>query len=160
MSGRHRSDSAVGEKAITEYVQSCVNFTSNITFTDIDTVNADYALAHNILLIGTESELKADNVRSLPFYCPVVAEAIRCMGEEKKSSMCVLAQVQKGSEVYSCVHIACIPSKASRTNCPYRPDVITDVVKEVCKNLCANAHEHTTQDATAEAAGKEEKGKN
>lgn len=144
MSGCHRSDSAVGEKAITEYVQSCVNFTSNITFIDIDTVNANYALAPNILLMGTESELKADGVRSLPFYCPVVAEAIGCIGEEKKSSICVFTQVQKGSEAYSCVYIACIPSKASRTNCPYRPDVMTDVVKEVCKNLCPSSHDKNT----------------
>uniref|UniRef100_A0A0A9X883 Elongin-C n=1 Tax=Lygus hesperus TaxID=30085 RepID=A0A0A9X883_LYGHE len=149
MGTRNRSSFESQEKLATEYIKSCVDFRTNITFTDIATVNDSTVLAPNILLIGTDSELHAEGVHALPFYSPVIAEALSRVGENKKSSICVLTQLPNskagGKDKYVSVHIACIPHKASRNNCPFRPDVITEVVKSVCEHL-HSSHDEDKRD--------------
>ncbi|KAG5510426.1 hypothetical protein GH5_06625 [Leishmania sp. Ghana 2012 LV757] len=123
---RQRSESSVDESVMSEYVRTCTKFKSNVTFTDISKVS--YVAAH-VLLVGTVEQLHDKSVESVPFYCPVVAEALKRV--KAGATVKVLAEVA-GCGGYREVTVAALPSSASRTNCPYRADIISEAVAAAC----------------------------
>ncbi|KPA76995.1 aminopeptidase putativemetallo-peptidase Clan MF Family M17 [Leptomonas pyrrhocoris] len=126
---RTRSDSAIEEAAVSAYVESCTHFKSNVTFTDISKASA---VAPHVLLVGAPGQLKDKTVESLPFYGPAVAAAIaRAKAGE---TVTTLAEVQ-GRSGYVKVSVTALPDTASRTNCPYRADSLTEAVAAACAGV-------------------------
>lgn len=128
MSGRARSNSAVEEAVISDYIKTCVNYKSNIRLTDVETAKSSAPSAEHVLVIGTEEQLKHKSVKALPIYCPVVEAAIGKL-DKNTTKQNVLVQLP-GQQTYTPVTISAIPTKAARTNCPYRPDVVTQAVRD------------------------------
>lgn len=123
---RPRSTSATEEAAVTEYVQTCTAFKSSVTFTDISKAKS---VAPNVLLVGTVEELQDASVQSVPFYCPAVAEAVKRV--KAGATVKTLAEVA-GDEGYVAVSVTALPGTASRTNCPYRADSMSEAVVAAC----------------------------
>ncbi|AIN96260.1 aminopeptidase, putative [Leishmania panamensis] len=123
---RLRSESAVEESAVSAYVQTCVKFKSNVTFTDISKVSC---VAAHVLLVGALGQLRDSSVESLRFYCPAVAEALRRV---KDGATVKTLAVVAGREGYTEVTVTALPATASRTNCPYRADSLSEAVVAAC----------------------------
>ncbi|CAJ1006353.1 M17 aminopeptidase N-terminal domain 2 [Leishmania naiffi] len=123
---RLRSESAVEESAVSAYVQTCAKFKSNVTFTDISKVSC---VAAHVLLVGALGQLKDKSVESLRFYCPAVAEALRRV---KDGATVKTLAVVAGREGYTEVTVTALPATASRTNCPYRADSLSEAVVAAC----------------------------
>ncbi|KAL0510726.1 LOW QUALITY PROTEIN: putative M17 aminopeptidase N-terminal domain 2 [Leishmania lindenbergi] len=148
---RLRSESAVEESAVSAYVQTCAKFKSNVTFTDISKVSC--VAAHVLLVCNLERErvytLRTSrrcrvlrrtccwwarwgsdkSVESLRFYCPAVAEALRRV---KDGATVKTLAVVAGREGYTEVTVTALPATASRTNCPYRADSLSEAVVAAC----------------------------
>ncbi|KAL7700284.1 aminopeptidase [Lotmaria passim] len=123
---RARSDSAVEEAAVSAYVETCTHFKSNVTFTDIAKVSG---VAAHVLLVGAPEQLKDKSVEAAPFYGPAVAAAIARV--KPGATVKTLAEV-KGHAEYVDVTVTALPEKASRTNCPYRADSLSEAVSAAC----------------------------
>ncbi|KAI5690856.1 hypothetical_protein (plasmid) [Leishmania braziliensis MHOM/BR/75/M2904] len=123
---RLRSESAVEESAVSAYVQTCAKFKSNVMFTDISKVSC---VAAHVLLVGALGQLRDKSVESLRFYCPAVAEALRRV---KDGATVKTLAVVAGREGYTEVTVTALPATASRTNCPYRADSLSEAVVAAC----------------------------
>ncbi|KAH9599776.1 putative aminopeptidase NPEPL1 [Trypanosoma melophagium] len=120
-----------GERELSEFVQSCVNFKTNVHFTDVATYQKEQPSGLSsafAVLIGTREQLEDASVKSLPVYCPAVAEAIARVKEGKTFGVLVEGVRNAAGEKFVRVVVGEVPSKASRTNCPARPDVIAGLV--------------------------------
>ncbi|KAK7194131.1 aminopeptidase [Novymonas esmeraldas] len=126
---RQRSDSATEEAAVSEYVRTCTGFRSNVTFTDIAKASS---VAARVLLVGTVEQLQDKSVEAVPFYCPAVAEAVRRV--KAGATVKTLASVA-GREGFTEVTVTALPATASRTNCPYRADSMSEAVTAACGSV-------------------------
>ncbi|KAG5484754.1 hypothetical protein LSCM1_06575 [Leishmania martiniquensis] len=126
---RQRSESATEELAVSEYVRSCTQFRSNVTFTDISKVTC---VATRVLIVGTVAQLQDKSVESLQFHCPTVAEALK---RAKAGATVKVLTEAVGCGGYREVIVAALPPSASRTNCPYRADSISDAVSAACASV-------------------------
>ena len=125
---RVRSESAVEERLIDSFVESCTSkFASNVSFADssatIETLN------QLIVLIGTRSQLSDSTaMQKLPFFgLPHVQDSISSASEGKLYGQNL--EGPKGGRIL----IGVVPETASRCNSAARPDVITSLVAEAAR---------------------------
>lgn len=149
-SGRQRSSSSRDECLLDTFVKSTVQFKSNLKFVDEKSMTIN-RLAKNILLIGTESELKHSSVQKLPFYSPIVAHAIQKIKEDQTVS--VLTQLGGSLSGFVTVTIVAVPTRASRNNCPLRPDCYAAAVHKAVSTLSGDEPEVLDIFVRAPAAG-------
>ncbi|CBZ32327.1 aminopeptidase, putative, partial [Leishmania donovani] len=126
---RPRSNSVVEETAVSAYVQTCTNFRSNVTFTDISKVSC---VAPHVLLVGALEQLRESSLKSVLFYCPAVAEALQRV--KAGATVKTLAEVP-GRKGYTEVTVTALPATTSRTNCPYRADSMSEAVAAACGSV-------------------------
>lgn len=131
MPTRPHTSSAREEKLIDSYIQSTVQFKTNLRFTEVNSVSAA-SLSPSVLLIGPEDELKQPSVHKLPFYSPVVAEAINRIKEGQTISL--LTQLP-GSDRFITVIVVAVTKKATRNNCPFRPECYGAALKGAIGSL-------------------------
>ncbi|KAH8619194.1 Cytosol aminopeptidase family catalytic domain [Trypanosoma vivax] len=146
------------EKELSEFVRSCVTFTTNVSFTDIGSYisNQKNELSSPFaLLIGTHAQLRDAAVQKLPLYCPAVAEAIERVKEGEVYGVLAEGIANKAGERFVRVVVGEVPAKASRTNCPARPDVISALVTtalEEVKNINSTVDIFVRSDAAIAVA--------
>eukprot|EP00796_Vickermania_ingenoplastis_P008412 gene8412-5893_t len=114
---RQRSTSAVEEKNVTSFVESCLNFESNVSFHAVKEGAALANSSHPIVLLGTKAELSDASKCSavVPHLPPAILTAVK-----NASEGCTVAYKDDKHFVIS----AKISGEASRHNCPARPDEI------------------------------------
>lgn len=127
MPSRHRSSSVLEERYADEYVESTVQFKTNLSFCD-----PSPATAPSALLIGPVDSLKNASVQALPIYCPAVAEAVRRI--EEGQTISVLTQLPGRSE-FATINVVAVTTTASRYNCPYRAECYGAAVKQAVGTL-------------------------
>eukprot|EP00796_Vickermania_ingenoplastis_P004825 gene4826-3465_t len=137
MPARQRSTSAAEEKLIDTFIQSTVNFKSTLTFTDVASHPAS-KVSSAAVLIGSVEHLQDSSVHSLPIYTPVVAEAISRIKEDK--AITVLTQLP-GRQDFVTVSVVAVSTKASRNNCPFRPECYGAGVKAAVGNLSSEGEQ-------------------
>lgn len=118
---RQRSSSKVEEANVTSFVESCVDFESNVTFHSAkDGQNLKDGVT---LMIGTAKDLEDSNKCSsmLPSLSSSVLQAIKAAGKGK----CVVAY--KDDKTY--VLAAKVSEEASRHNCITRPDIVYKIIR-------------------------------
>ncbi|KAG5469890.1 hypothetical protein CUR178_02032 [Leishmania enriettii] len=135
---RVRSHSAYEEANVSAFVESCVDFASNVTF---HTVEEGRALAAStgriktVLVLGTELQLKdAAAAAVCPHYSAAMCAAAATAPESRTHVVGVTATER--------LLIGKLPSVASRHNCPSRPDKVSEIVKQAmgeCPSVDAEA---------------------
>lgn len=135
MSKRQRSDSSVEEAFISEYVDACVNFTTNVKLVDADSKNHKWT--ENVLIIGAKEQFQGEAIKALSLYSSSadVAEAASRMTNDEKT-LSLFANVDGG---FKKITLYSVPSKATRNNCCYRPDAIAEAVNAACMGLESKA---------------------
>lgn len=121
MPKRVRTESPYEESNISDFVNSCVEFRSNVTFFGSGDAQASSA---TIAVIGTAEELAGEVVRRLPGG----ENLTKSIAFAKAGS---LFATQVGETRYL---IGIVPTVASRHNCAARPDVITSLVQSVLED--------------------------
>ncbi|EAN97960.1 aminopeptidase, putative [Trypanosoma cruzi] len=126
------------DSGASEFVRSCVNFKTNVEFTDVDAYKKTHTagLASTfVVILGTHAQLREDALKELPFYCPAVAEAIQRV--KKGETYAVLAEGVKNeaNERFVRVLVGEVPSEASRTNCSARPDVVVSLLSAALEEI-------------------------
>ena len=130
MSKRVRSESAVEERNVSAFVDSCVNFRTNVTFSGAASFDIS-RLGRFVMLLGTEQQLSNSAELSNAFgavWSQPVAHAIAqaTPGKVFATNNDVASQSRR-------LLIGIVPAQASRHNCPQRPDVITALVQEAVR---------------------------
>lgn len=150
MPKRQRSDSAIDEARVSRFVDSCVNFVSSVTFTDIhEYTTKKKAVAPHVLVIGTPAQLHESSVSALPFYSPSVADLMKRLGDKPKT----VASFVPVNNASVRLTISAIPEDAARTNCPYRADCISVAVTEAVSHVVDEEDTHRTIDIFVRTAG-------
>ncbi|KPA81041.1 aminopeptidase putativemetallo-peptidase Clan MF Family M17 [Leptomonas pyrrhocoris] len=123
---RVRSSSKYEEANVSAFVDSCVDFTTNVAFHTVDegkTLTAKEGRVQTVLVLGTDAQLREPAAAATcPFYDAAVAAAAAAAPEAR-------AYVATASSKLR-VLIGKVPSAASRHNCPARPDAIHEIVKQ------------------------------
>jgi probable aminopeptidase NPEPL1 len=123
---RVRSSSKYEEANVSAYVDSCVDFKSNVTFHTVEegkTLAAKEGHVQTVLVLGTDAQLREPSAAAVcPFYDAAAAAAAATAPESR-------AHVATASSKLR-VLIGKVPSEASRHNCPARPDTISEIVKQ------------------------------
>ena len=110
---RERTASAYEEKNVSEFVESCVNFKTNVSFASLEGA----AFGSHVLIVGTEEQIKAASA-SLPVWD---ANVDLCFNN---TSGTIRATWTNGKRV----SVGVVTTEASRHNCAVRPDVITSII--------------------------------
>lgn len=121
---RQRSTSAVEEKNVSSYVQSCVDFHSNVSFSLVGASPADAEMKKSpILLLGIGKNLEDPKqcTAMVPFLTAPMVECIKRASVGK----CEVAYKDADHLILS----GKISSEASRHNCSTRPDQINEIIK-------------------------------
>ncbi|CAM40816.1 putative aminopeptidase [Leishmania braziliensis MHOM/BR/75/M2904] len=122
---RVRSESAREEANVSAFVDSCVNFESNVTFYTVEkghelTVKA--GRVQTVLVLGTDAQLKETSATAVcPYYDAAACAAAATAPESRAHVVRVTTTVR--------LLIGKVPSVASRHNCPSRPDQVSEIVK-------------------------------
>eukprot|EP00658_Telonema_sp_P-2_P043008 TRINITY_DN3096_c0_g1_i4.p1 TRINITY_DN3096_c0_g1~~TRINITY_DN3096_c0_g1_i4.p1 ORF type:complete len:515 (-),score=206.79 TRINITY_DN3096_c0_g1_i4:75-1619(-) len=109
---RERTASKYEEKNVSEFVATCLDFKTSISF---HSASEATSLSEHIVLIGTEEQLKAPEVSKLPFHSADVAQVIAAA-----SAGSITGTFSAGRRV----NVGVVPTAATRNNCASRPDVI------------------------------------
>ncbi|KEG13696.1 aminopeptidase [Trypanosoma grayi] len=134
---RQRTDSVYEERNVSEFVKSCVEFRSNVTF---HTTVEGKQLANEVLqgapqrslrvlLLGSQKQL-SDKERMAAFF-PYYSKAVETAVDVAPSGKAYVADITPHVRVL----VGTVPTKASRHNCPLRPDVISSIVKEALAHV-------------------------
>ncbi|EAN79621.1 aminopeptidase, putative [Trypanosoma brucei brucei TREU927] len=118
-------------KELSAFVQSCVEYKTNVCFTDVTAYESNQkgVLSSGLaVLVGTHKQLRDPAVQRLPFYNPAVAEAIERVKEGGTYGVLVEGLANAAGSKFVRVVVGEVPTKASRNNCPARPDVVTALV--------------------------------
>ncbi|KAF5224187.1 putative aminopeptidase, putative,metallo-peptidase, Clan MF, Family M17 [Trypanosoma cruzi] len=129
---RQRTTSAYEEHNVSAFVESCIHFKTNLTF---HTAAEGKQLANEavqnhpqepniVLLLGNQKQLQEKKALStfFPYYSKAVESAINVAASGKN----YLAEITPHARVL----VGMVSSKASRHNCPLRPDMISTLVKD------------------------------
>nr|CCD12640.1 unnamed protein product [Trypanosoma congolense IL3000] len=124
-------------KELAAFVQSCLEYKTNVSFTDVSAYEQKHKGVSSslVLLIGTNEQLRDPAVEKLPFYSPVVAEAIQRVKEGETFGVLVDGLENAAGSKFVRVVVGEVPSKASRNNCAARPDVVTSLITTALSEL-------------------------
>ncbi|RNF11098.1 putative aminopeptidase, putative,metallo-peptidase, Clan MF, Family M17 [Trypanosoma rangeli] len=129
---RQRTTSEYEELSVSAFVESCINFKTNLSF---HTTAEGKQLANEamrstpqqpniVLLLGNEKQLQDKKALSsfFPYYSNAVASAINVAATGQN----YVAEITPHARIL----VGMVPTKASRHNCPSRPDVVSTLVKD------------------------------
>lgn len=130
---RQRTESKYEEENVSSYVDSCVNFTSNVSFHTAEEGEKfarevqhrdGAAQSCTILVLGSEASLQ--DASSLFKDCPYATDEIHdAIVAAPMNSMHVVA-IQKATRIL----VGKVTTASSRHNCQARPDVISAIIEE------------------------------
>lgn len=123
---RARTQSAYEEANVSTFVDSCVDFVSNVTFHTVEEGRALAAKAgqvQTVLVLGTDAQLREAAAAAV---CPLYDAAARAAAAAAPESRAHVVAVTAHTRLL----IGKVPSVASRHNCPSRPDQVSEIVKQ------------------------------
>ena len=123
---RGRSSSKYEETNVSAYVDSCVDFQSNVTFYTVEegkVLTAREGHMHTVLVLGTDAQLREPSAATVCPQYDAAAAAAAAAAREARAHVAITSSKMR-------VLIGKVPSEASRHNCPSRPDVIHEIVKQ------------------------------
>ncbi|KAK7201334.1 metallo-peptidase, Clan MF, Family M17 [Novymonas esmeraldas] len=123
---RARTQSAYEEANVSAFVDSCVDFVSNVTFHTVEEGRAFAAKAgqvQTVLVLGTEAQLAETAAAAVcPHYDAAASAAAAAAPESRAHVASVTASVR--------LLVGKVPATASRHNCASRPDKVSEIVKQ------------------------------
>ncbi|KAG5495232.1 hypothetical protein JKF63_02287 [Porcisia hertigi] len=123
---RLRSDSRYEEENVSAFVESCVNFVSNVTFHTVAEgieMAAKPGKIQTVLVLGTDAQLREASAAVICPHYDAAASAIAATAPESRAYVAnVTAKVR--------LMIGKVSSVASRHNCAARPDQVSEIVKQ------------------------------
>lgn len=150
---RHRSQSATEEANVTTFVQSCINFKTNVSFHSIEEgVRLGEAIRQDttrscprtVLLLGSETDFaQGDNGNDNSHtdwrsMCPHYdAATMQHAVEEAPVDSVHVASITPTARLL----IGKVSSTASRHNCPARPDCVGQIIEAAMKECPRNREE-------------------
>lgn len=144
---RQRTASIYEERNVSEFVESCINFKSNVSFHTTSegrqfaneaTQKTAWESSNVVLLLGTSKQLL--NKKQVQSFFPYYSKAVEAAIHVASVGKAYVAEVTPHTRVL----IGVVPSTASRHNCSLRPDAISFLVKDALAHVRKNADENAS----------------